>query len=92
MADRHWCHAGSRNAATRMRFVPSGRKATRARVKKAKIEARDVAIDRAVQAEWFAVHGTGLCLPMAVLLERVLSQVLPSRPFAAARLFVRYAR
>ncbi|XXX74132.1 hypothetical protein WMF30_41455 [Sorangium sp. So ce134] len=65
-----------------MPFVRYGKKAAKVSEQEARVEAREAIIDRAVGAARIAVDGRGLCLPMCILLERILAQVLPAPRFS----------
>jgi len=62
-----------------MPFVPHGKKAKQQRAADVKREADERVIDRVVGRAQFAVrHAPGHCLPLCVLVQRVLSLVLPA--------------
>ncbi len=65
-----------------MALAPYGKKSKRKREQAAKREAREAIIDRAIGAAQLAVSGSGLCLPMCVLLQRILEMVLPPPRFS----------
>ncbi len=65
-----------------MPFVRQGKKADKKRDREAKVEAREAMIDRALGAARVAINSPRLCLPMCVLVERILTQVLPAPHFS----------
>lgn len=64
-----------------MPFIRSGKKSKKTREKARRQERDDRVIDEAVARTRVAVNGPGLCLPMCVLLQRVLAHLAPERPF-----------
>lgn len=64
-----------------MPYVPTGKKTKRKAEKMRVTEVDDSAIDEAVSRVRWLVRGRGLCLPMCVLLRRVLAAFVPRRPF-----------
>jgi hypothetical protein len=62
-----------------MPFIPSGK---RARKRAQRAEDQDRLVDDAIARTWSVLYGPGLCLPMCVLLQRVLADRVPQRPFA----------
>lgn len=65
-----------------MPFVRYGKKVDKKRHREVKQEAREAIIDRALGAARVAINGPRLCLPMCVLVERILAQVLPAPHFS----------
>jgi len=65
-----------------MPFMRHGKKADKMRNREARQKAQETVIDQAVGAARVAINNPGLCLPMCVLCERILAQVLPSPGFS----------
>jgi hypothetical protein len=65
-----------------MPFVPTGRKAGRQRRRDAYHAARAAALDRGIRAARMATNSPGLCLPMCVLLGRILDEGFPAHGFS----------
>jgi hypothetical protein len=64
-----------------MPYIPAGKKSKRKAANARKLETVDSIIDNAVSRVRWIVQGRGLCLPMCVLLQRVLAVVVPGRAF-----------
>jgi hypothetical protein len=64
-----------------MPFVPKGKRAKRKAEKARQAEVHDQVLDKVVVRVHGIVRGRGLCLPMCVLLQRVLAISVPQRPF-----------
>jgi len=64
-----------------MPFVPHGKKTKRRVEKTRQEEAHDQLVDEAVSRVHHLMQGRGLCLPMCVLLQRVLAIFIPQRLF-----------
>lgn len=65
-----------------MPFVPSGKNAERQRRRDAYHSARAAALDRGIRAARTATNSPGLCLPMCVLLGRILDEGFPAHRFS----------
>jgi hypothetical protein len=65
-----------------MPFVPSGKNAERQRRRDACHSARAAALDRGIHAARMATNSPGLCLPMCVLLGRILDEGFPAHRFS----------
>ena len=65
-----------------MPFVPYGKRSAPKRARDMKQEGRARTLDLAIGVARVAINGPSLCLPMCVLIERILARMLPPPSFS----------